>query len=120
MTSAIAASAPLADWRARLLRDWGGRLWLFSLLVLGALVAADFSVPVDSRLHLLLVDALLPLLDAILSAASEQGAEKAMVAMSHRGRLNVMVHIVGRAAADVFARFEDVDPRSILGGGAVK
>jgi 2-oxoglutarate dehydrogenase E1 component len=31
-----------------------------------------------------------------------------------------MVHIVGRAAADVFARFEDVDPRSILGGGDVK
>jgi 2-oxoglutarate dehydrogenase E1 component len=64
--------------------------------------------------------ALLPLLDAILSAASEQGAEKAMLAMSHRGRLNVMVNIVGRAAAEVFARFEDVDPRSVLGGGDVK
>jgi 2-oxoglutarate dehydrogenase E1 component len=64
--------------------------------------------------------ALLPLLDAILIAAAEQGAEKAMLAMSHRGRLNVMVHIVGRAAAEVFARFEDVDPRSILGGGDVK
>jgi 2-oxoglutarate dehydrogenase E1 component len=64
--------------------------------------------------------ALIPLLDSILSAAAEQGAEKAMLAMSHRGRLNVMVHIVGRASADVFARFEDVDPRSILGGGDVK
>src|SRR5271154_1813291 len=41
---------------------------------------------------------LIPLLDSILSAAAEQGAEKAMLAMSHRGRLNVMVHIVGRAA----------------------
>ena len=40
--------------------------------------------------------------------------------MSHRGRLNVMVHIVGRGAAEVFARFEDVDPRSVLGGGDVK
>ena len=64
--------------------------------------------------------ALLPLLDSILSAAAEQGAEKAMLAMSHRGRLNVMVHTVGRAAADVFARFEDVDPRSTLGSGDVK
>jgi 2-oxoglutarate dehydrogenase E1 component len=64
--------------------------------------------------------ALLPLLDAILNAASEQGAEKAMVAMSHRGRLNVMVNIVGRPAAELFARFEDVDPRSTLGGGDVK
>ncbi len=64
--------------------------------------------------------ALIPLLDSILSAAAEQGAEKAMLAMSHRGRLNVMVHTVGRAAAEVFARFEDVDPRSTLGSGDVK
>ena len=64
--------------------------------------------------------ALLPLLDAILSAATEQGAHQAVLAMSHRGRLNVMVHIVGRGAAEVFARFEDVDPRSVLGGGDVK
>jgi 2-oxoglutarate dehydrogenase E1 component len=64
--------------------------------------------------------ALLPLLDASLNAASEQGAEKAMLAMSHRGRLNVMVNIVGRAAAELFARFEDVDPRSTLGSGDVK
>ncbi|HKV05176.1 MAG TPA: 2-oxoglutarate dehydrogenase E1 component [Candidatus Acidoferrales bacterium] len=63
---------------------------------------------------------LLPLLDSILNAAAEQGAERAMVAMSHRGRLNVMVHIVGRAAAEVFAGFEDVDPRSTLGSGDVK
>jgi 2-oxoglutarate dehydrogenase E1 component len=64
--------------------------------------------------------ALLPLLDAILNAAADQGAEKAMVAMSHRGRLNVMVHTVGRDAAEVFAHFEDVDPRSVLGSGDVK
>ena len=64
--------------------------------------------------------ALLPLLDSILNAAADQGAEQAVLAMSHRGRLNVMVHTVGRDAAEVFARFEDVDPRSILGGGDVK
>ena len=64
--------------------------------------------------------ALLPLLDAVLNAAAEYGADKAMLAMSHRGRLNVMVNIVGRPAAELFARFEDVDPRSVLGGGDVK
>jgi len=64
--------------------------------------------------------ALLPLLDAILSAGAEQGLQQAVLAMSHRGRLNVMVHIAGRGAAEVFARFEDVDPRSVLGGGDVK
>src|SRR6202030_4798351 len=57
---------------------------------------------------------------AIQSAAPKKGARKAVLAMSHRGRLNVMVHIVGRGAAEVFARFEDVDPRSVLGGGDVK
>ncbi len=57
--------------------------------------------------------ALLPLLVAILYAASEQFAQQAVLAMSHRGRLNVMVHIVGSPAAEVFARFED-DPRSVL------
>ena len=64
--------------------------------------------------------ALIPLLDAVLDAAGAQGAEGSVLAMSHRGRLNVMVHIVGRAASDIFARFEDVDPRSVLGSGDVK
>jgi 2-oxoglutarate dehydrogenase E1 component len=64
--------------------------------------------------------ALIPLLDSILEAAAEQDAEEAVLAMSHRGRLNVMLHIVGRSAAEIFARFEDVDPRSVLGGGDVK
>ena len=63
---------------------------------------------------------LIPLLDSILEAASGLGAEQGVVAMSHRGRLNVMVHTIGRDAADVFARFEDVDPRSVLGSGDVK
>jgi 2-oxoglutarate dehydrogenase E1 component len=63
---------------------------------------------------------LLPLLDAILNAAAGRGAEEAVLAMSHRGRLNVMTHIVGRPAAEIFARFEDFDPRSVMGGGDVK
>jgi 2-oxoglutarate dehydrogenase E1 component len=65
-------------------------------------------------------DALLPLLHSVLNAAADEGAEQAVLAMSHRGRLNVMVHAVGRDPAEVFARFEDVDPRSVLGGGDVK
>jgi len=64
--------------------------------------------------------ALLPLLHSVLNAASDEGAEQAVLAMSHRGRLNVMVHVVGRDPAEIFARFEDVDPRSVLGGGDVK
>jgi 2-oxoglutarate dehydrogenase E1 component len=64
--------------------------------------------------------ALIPLLDEILNSASNYGAEQAVLAMSHRGRLNVIINIVNRPAAEVFAGFEDVDPRSVLGGGDVK
>ena len=64
--------------------------------------------------------ALIPLLDEILNAASENGAEQAVLGMSHRGRLNVIINIVRRPAAEIFAGFEDVDPRSVLGGGDVK
>src|SRR5579864_4272380 len=63
---------------------------------------------------------LIPLLDELLEGAAERGAEQAVLGMSHRGRLNVIVHIVGRAPAEIFANFEDVDPRSVLGGGDVK
>ena len=63
---------------------------------------------------------LIPLLDELLEGAAEYGAEQAVLGMSHRGRLNVMAHIVGRAPSEIFANFEDVDPRSVLGGGDVK
>src|SRR3984957_20567623 len=66
------------------------------------------------------VTAVIPLLDRVLSAASVAGAEQVVLGMSHRGRLNVMAHIAGQRAADIFAGFEDVDPRSVLGSGDVK
>jgi len=43
-----------------------------------------------------------------------------VMAMSHRGRLNVMVHAACKAPHEVVAGFEDVDPRSVLGAGDVK
>ena len=66
------------------------------------------------------ITVLIPLLDELLEAAAENGAEQAVLGMSHRGRLNVITHIVGRAPSEIFANFEDVDPRSVLGGGDVK
>ena len=56
----------------------------------------------------------------MLTAAAAAGAEQIVLGMSHRGRLNVMAHIAGQRAADIFAGFEDVDPRSVLGSGDVK
>src|SRR5882724_5400994 len=66
------------------------------------------------------VTSLIPLLDSILDAAGEHGAESSIMAMSHRGRLNVMVHAACKAPHEVVSGFEDVDPRSVLGAGDVK
>jgi 2-oxoglutarate dehydrogenase E1 component len=66
------------------------------------------------------VTALIPFLDELLHRAAEYGAQTSVMAMSHRGRLSVMVNTFGKSAADIFSKFEDVDPRSILGGGDVK
>src|SRR5271157_3172226 len=63
---------------------------------------------------------LIPLLDSILNAAGDLGGVDSIMAMSHRGRLNVMTHIASKPAHEVVAGFEDVDPRSVLGAGDVK
>ncbi|MBV9087224.1 MAG: 2-oxoglutarate dehydrogenase E1 component, partial [Acidobacteriaceae bacterium] len=95
--------------------------------ILDRLVRADVFEQVlqsrylgSKRFSLEGVTALIPLLDEMLEAAAENGIEQAVIGMSHRGRLNVMLHIVNRPAVEVFAGFEDVDPRSVLGGGDVK
>jgi 2-oxoglutarate dehydrogenase E1 component len=66
------------------------------------------------------VTSLIPLLDSILDTAGDFGAVDCVMAMSHRGRLNVMVHAACKPPHEVVAGFEDVDPRSVLGAGDVK
>ncbi len=66
------------------------------------------------------VTALIPFLDELLNYAATLGATKAVVGMSHRGRLSVMVNTFGKQPSHIFSKFEDVDPRSFLGGGDVK
>lgn len=66
------------------------------------------------------LSSLIPLLDSVLDRAAEDGYEYAMIGMSHRGRLNVMVNMVETAPSAIFSNFEDVDPRSVLGSGDVK
>ena len=64
--------------------------------------------------------ALVPFLDQLFSTAAENGVNRSVFAMSHRGRLNVMVNTIGRGSHEIFTKFEDVDPRSTMGGGDVK
>ncbi|GAB4251523.1 MAG: 2-oxoglutarate dehydrogenase E1 component [Acidobacteriota bacterium] len=95
--------------------------------ILDALIRADVFEQVLHRRYLGAkrfsikgTDALVPLLREMFQVGAELGAERVIFGMSHRGRLNVVVHVVGRSPKDIFAGFEDVDPRSVLGGGDVK
>ena len=66
------------------------------------------------------VTALIPLVDELLDTGSRLGAIELVMGMSHRGRLNVIAHVAKRSPEEIFAGFEDVDPRSVLGSGDVK
>ena len=45
-------------------------------------------------------------LDAIIRGAGGRGVEEIVIGMAHRGRLNVLVNIMGKAPKDLFAEFE--------------
>jgi len=66
------------------------------------------------------VTALIPLVDELLDTGSRLAATELVMGMSHRGRLNVIAHVAKRSPEEIFAGFEDVDPRSVLGSGDVK
>ncbi|HET7745777.1 MAG TPA: multifunctional oxoglutarate decarboxylase/oxoglutarate dehydrogenase thiamine pyrophosphate-binding subunit/dihydrolipoyllysine-residue succinyltransferase subunit, partial [Vicinamibacteria bacterium] len=66
-------------------------------------------------------EALIPLLDRLLSDAARGGVREAVIGMAHRGRLNVLANTVGKPLAQIFSEFEGhVDPESIQGSGDVK
>jgi 2-oxoglutarate dehydrogenase E1 component len=76
--------------------------------------------PGTKRFSLEGLASMIPLLDGIINFTAMRGAVEVVIGMSHRGRLNVMAHIIGTLPMAIFAEFEDVDPRSVLGGGDVK
>ena len=66
-------------------------------------------------------EALIPLLDRILSDAARAGAARGGDrACPHRGRLNVLANTVGKPLSQIFAEFEGNDPSSYQGSGDVK
>jgi 2-oxoglutarate dehydrogenase E1 component len=66
-------------------------------------------------------EAAIALLERLLDRAAEADLGEAVIGMSHRGRLTILVNTVGKPARKVFAEFEGhVDPESIQGSGDVK
>lgn len=51
-------------------------------------------------------DSLIPLLDTIINRGSQKGIKEVVIGMAHRGRLNVLVNVLGKEASTIFKAFE--------------
>ena len=65
-------------------------------------------------------ESLIPLLGLAIERGAEEGLDEIVLAMAHRGRLNVLANIIGKSPREIFREFEDSDPELYLGRGDVK
>lgn len=66
-------------------------------------------------------ETLIPTIDALLERASEGGVQRAVIGMAHRGRLNVLAHVMQKPLTKIFGEFEGyLDPSMAQGSGDVK
>lgn len=54
-------------------------------------------------------ESIIPGLDAVIEAAAEKGVEHFVMGMAHRGRLNILANIFGKATQDIFSEFDGKD-----------
>jgi 2-oxoglutarate dehydrogenase E1 component len=52
------------------------------------------------------LDVLVPMLDESVELAARGGAHEVLIGIAHRGRLNVLAHVVGRSYATILREFE--------------
>lgn len=77
--------------------------------------------PGQKRFSLEGAAALVPMLDALVEAAAADGVEQIVFGMPHRGRLNVLAHVIGKPLEVIFGEFEATAlPEEVQGHGDVK
>jgi len=65
-------------------------------------------------------DSLIPMMDELIQRSGAQGTKDIMIGMAHRGRLNMLVNILGKVPSDLFAEFEGKKKYDELASGDVK
>jgi len=65
-------------------------------------------------------ESLIPLLDFAIEKAADQGVDEIVLAMAHRGRLNVLANILGKPPKEIFREFIDPSVAHADGSGDVK
>jgi 2-oxoglutarate dehydrogenase E1 component len=65
-------------------------------------------------------DSLIPVLDELIHRGGTHGVKEVVIGMAHRGRLNVLINIVGKTAAELFQEFEGTAGQPGSGSGDVK
>ena len=65
------------------------------------------AFPGKTRFSVEGVDMLVPMLDEILCNAADQGVRHALLGMAHRGRLNVLAHVLDKPYSQILAEFKD-------------
>jgi 2-oxoglutarate dehydrogenase E1 component len=66
-------------------------------------------------------ESVIPLTDAIVSAAAESGLDEVCIGMPHRGRLNMLANIAGKSVGQIFQEFQGhYAENQVHGSGDVK
>nr|WP_090275893.1 multifunctional oxoglutarate decarboxylase/oxoglutarate dehydrogenase thiamine pyrophosphate-binding subunit/dihydrolipoyllysine-residue succinyltransferase subunit [Mycolicibacterium komanii]CRL69039.1 alpha-ketoglutarate decarboxylase [Mycolicibacterium komanii] len=66
-------------------------------------------------------ETVIPTMDAVIDQCAEHALDEVVIAMPHRGRLNVLANIVGKPYSQIFSEFEgNLNPSQAHGSGDVK
>ncbi len=72
------------------------------------------TFPAQTRFSLEGLDMLVPMLDELIGAAAASGTRSVMLGMAHRGRLNVLAHVLGKPYEQILAEFRGAYERPEL------
>lgn len=65
------------------------------------------TFPGKTRFSIEGLDMLIPILDEVIGEAAEAGSRSILIGMAHRGRLNVMAHVLNKPYQQILAEFKD-------------